>query len=90
MPEPTMTSYYMSLIGILMWIVELVIVDICLKVSVISLHMAIPREGHLAQLLLLFSHLEISNTKLVYDTSDPNTDKSKVQSRIELHQNLDM
>ena len=55
--EPTMTSYYMSLIGILTWIVELVSVDICFEVSVISLHMAIPREGHLAQLFLLFSYL---------------------------------
>ena len=58
--NPTMSSYYMSLIGILMWIVELVSVDICSEVSMISLHMAIPREGHLAQLFLLFSYLEIS------------------------------
>ena len=53
--EPTMTSCYMSLIGILMWIVELVSVDICLKVSVISLHMAIPIEGHLAQLFVILT-----------------------------------
>ncbi len=40
--EPDTTSYYMSLIGILMWIVELVSVDICFEVTVISSHMAIP------------------------------------------------
>ena len=58
--DPSMASYYMSLIGILRWIVELGRVDICLEVSVMSSHMAMPREGHLAQLFLLFSYLEIS------------------------------
>ena len=73
-----------------MWIVELVSVDIYFEVSMISLHMAIPREGHLAQLFLLFSYLEISYTKLVHDTSDPIIFKYIVQSRIELHLNLNM
>ena len=56
--EPTMTSCCMSLIGILMWIVELVSIDICPKVSVISLHMTIPIKGHLAH--LCYSPEEIS------------------------------
>ena len=51
-------SYYMSLIGILRWIVELGRVDIYLEVSVMSSHMAIPREGHLEQLLHIFAHLD--------------------------------
>ena len=40
-------SYYQSLIGILRWIVELGRADICLEVSMMSSHVALPREGHL-------------------------------------------
>ena len=42
--DPKDSSYYMSLIGILRWIVELGRVDICLEVSMMSSHMALPRE----------------------------------------------
>ena len=55
---PHDASYYMSLIVILRWIVELVCVDICLEVSIMSSHMAVPREGHLGQLFHIFSHLK--------------------------------
>ena len=41
--DPSMASYYMSLIGILRWIVELGRVDICLEVSVMCSHMAMSR-----------------------------------------------
>ena len=37
-------SYYQSLIGILRWIVELGRVDICLEVSMMSSHLALPRK----------------------------------------------
>ena len=78
--DPTMASYYMSLIGILRWIVELGRVDICLEVSVMSSHMAMPREGHLTQLLSIFAYLDtFHNTELVYDPSEPVIDKSKFQ-----------
>eukprot|EP00980_Cylindrotheca_fusiformis_P025560 scaffold14072_cov73-Cylindrotheca_fusiformis.AAC.1 len=40
-------SYYQSLIGILRWIVELGRVDICCEVSLLSSHLALPRQGHL-------------------------------------------
>ena len=40
-------AYYQSLIGILRWIVELGRVDVCLEVSMMSSHLALPREGHL-------------------------------------------
>ena len=36
-------AYYMSLIGILRWMVDLVRVDICLEVSMMYSHMALPR-----------------------------------------------
>ena len=40
-------SYYQSLIGVLRWIVELGRVDVCLEVSMMSSHLALPRQGHL-------------------------------------------
>jgi hypothetical protein len=43
---PTAAACYMSLIGILRWIVELGRVDVCLECSMMSSHMALPREGH--------------------------------------------
>ena len=45
-PEQISTdaAYYQSLVGILLWIVELGRVDICLEVSLMSPHLALPRE----------------------------------------------
>ena len=80
--DPIKASYYMSLIGILRWIVELGRVDICLEVSMMSSHMAMPREGHLEQLFHIFSYLsKYHNTELVFDPSDPVIDESKYQRR---------
>ena len=42
-------SYFQSLIGVLRWIVELGRVDICCELSMLSSHLALPREGHLEQ-----------------------------------------
>ena len=44
---PVLAPYYMSSIGILRWIVELGRVDICLEVSMMSSHTAMPRQGHI-------------------------------------------
>ena len=51
-------AYYQSLIGILRWIVELGRVDACLVVSMMSSHLALPREGHLEQVLHIFAYLK--------------------------------
>ena len=65
------SAYYQSLIGILRWIVELGRIDICLEVSMMSLHLAMPRKGHLDQVLHIFAYLrKYHNTELVYDPSD--------------------
>ncbi len=40
-------SYYHSLVGVLCWIVELGRVDIDVEVSMMSSHLALPREGRL-------------------------------------------
>ena len=70
--EPKEAMYYLSLIGILRWMVELAWVDICLEVSMMSSHLAMPRKGHLDQVLHIFGYLQkYHNTELVYDPSDP-------------------
>lgn len=70
-------AYYQSLIGILRWIVELGRVDICLEVSIMSSHLAMPRKGHLEQVLHIFSYLrKYHNTEMVFDPSDPVVDEA--------------
>ena len=80
--DPIMAAYYMSLIGILQWIVELGRVDIYLEVFMMSSHMDLPKEGHIEQLFHMFSYLsKYHNTEMVFDPSDPVIDGSKYQSR---------
>ena len=75
-------AYYQSLIGILRWIVELGRVDVCLEVSMMSSHLALPREGHLEQVLHIFAYLKKHhNTELVYDPSDPVVDENDFKRR---------
>ena len=72
--------YYQSLIGVLRWIVELGRVDICLEVSMLSSHLALPREGHMQQVLQAFAYLKkYHNTELVYDLSNPVVDMLEFQ-----------
>lgn len=63
-------SYYMSLIGILWWMAELGRVDICLEVSFLSLNLALPRRGHMDQVLHIFAYLKVHhNAEIVLDPS---------------------
>ena len=74
--------YYQSLIGILRWIVELGRVNVCLEVSMMSSHLALPREGHLEQILHIFTYWKkYHNTELVYDPSDPVVDENDFERR---------
>ena len=44
----------------------------------LSSHLALPREGHLEQVLHIFAYLKkYHNTELVYDPSDPVVDEAK-------------
>ena len=64
-------SYFhsLSLIGILCWIVELGRADICIEVSMMSLHLALPREG--------FAYLKKHhNAEMVFDPSASELDES--------------
>lgn len=71
------SSYYQSLIGVLRWIVELGRVDICTEVSMMSSHLALPRQGHLKELFHIFSYLKSkANSEMVYDPTEVEIDQS--------------
>ena len=68
-------AYFHSLIGFLRWIVELGKVDINVEVSMLSSHLAMPREGHMQDLLHVFAYVKKHiNTEMVFDPSDPEID----------------
>jgi hypothetical protein len=80
--DPTEASYFMSLIGVLRWIVELGRIDVCLECSLLSSHMALPREGHIQQLFQVFAYLKkYHNTEMVFDPSDPTVDEASFELR---------
>ena len=56
--DATEASYYHSLIRVLCWIAELGQVDICVEVSMMSSHLALPRVGHLKEVLHIFAYLK--------------------------------
>ena len=76
------STYYQSLIGIVRWVVELGRIDICVEVSMMSSHLAMPRKGHLDQVLHIFAYLhKYHNTELVYDPSDPVVEQNDFEQR---------
>ena len=57
-------------------------VDICLEVSMMSSHLALPREGHLNELYHTFSYLKkYHNTEMVFDPSDPVIEESEFERK---------
>jgi len=70
--EPIEAYFYASLIEMLRWIDELGRIDICLEFSMMSSHSALPREGHLKEVLHVFAHLKkYHNSELIFNPSDP-------------------
>ena len=68
--KPGEASYFQSLIGTATWIVELGRIDICCEVSMMSSHLALPRQGHLEQMFHMFAHLKkYHNSEMVFDPS---------------------
>jgi hypothetical protein len=53
---------------VLWWIVELGQVDINVEVSMMSLHLALPRAGHLKEIHHIFAYLKVHlNTEMVFN-----------------------
>eukprot|EP00957_Ditylum_brightwellii_P198706 15145358-Ditylum_brightwellii.AAC.1 len=62
--------------------VELGRIDICLEVSMMPSHLAMPREGHMVDVLRIFAHLrKYHNTELVFGQSDPVVDEVAFEQR---------
>ena len=73
--NPTDAAYYQSLIDILRWMVELGRVHITTEISMLSLCLAMPREGHFKQLFHMFSYLEKEhNSEMTFDHTMPDID----------------
>ena len=51
-------QYYQETIGILRWAVEIGRIDILIEVSLLSLHVALPRVGHLLTVYRIFGYLK--------------------------------
>ena len=67
--------FYQELIGILHWASELGRADILHEVSILSQYQALPREGHLNELLHIFGFLKKKPKLSIYmDPSLPNID----------------
>ena len=63
-------SYYGSLIGMLVWAVELGRLDVATEVSMMSAFRALPRQGHLEAVFHLFAYLkDHDRSRLVFDDS---------------------
>ena len=61
-----------SLIGSLRWMVVMGRIYIACKVSMLSSYLAMPRDGHLQQVLHIFSHIKHHhNSRIIMDPSYP-------------------
>jgi hypothetical protein len=69
-------QYYQELIGVLQWAVERGRVDILLETSLMSVHLALPRIGHLEQVLHMFGYLkEHPKQRIALDPVHPMIDE---------------
>lgn len=76
--DPESANWYQSAIGALRWAVELGRIDIATECSMLSSHMAMPREGHLAAVLRIFSYLKKHpNSRIVFDPTYPVIDHNQ-------------
>ena len=65
-------NFFQSLIGTLRWMVEMGRIDICCEVSILSSCLAMPREGHLQQVLHIFAYLKRHhNSCIIMDPTYP-------------------
>jgi hypothetical protein len=77
---PDLSSYFQSLIGIMRWMIELGRVDISTEISLLSSHLALPREGHLDAALHVMGYLKYHhNSRLVLDPTYPTINRETFQ-----------
>ena len=75
--EPESATYYQSQLGILRWMCELGRIDIITEVSMLALHLALPREGNLEAVYHIFGYVRLKhNARMCFDPTYPEVDKS--------------
>jgi hypothetical protein len=73
-------NFFQSQIGVLRWMVELGRVDMITEISMLSTHLALPREGHLEAVYHVYRYLKARhNSRIVFDPSYPEIDLSNFQ-----------
>ena len=55
--DPDAASYYLAIIGILRWMIELGRIDIITKMMLLSSHVALPRKGHPEAAVHVVAHI---------------------------------
>ena len=70
------TQFYQEIVGSLRWAIEIGRVDILLETSLMSTYLAMPREGHLEQVLHIVGYLKRhKKLKIMFDSSVPSIDE---------------
>jgi hypothetical protein len=59
--EGTDNTFFQELVGILRWATELGRIDIMVEVSILSIHLAMPRNWHLEQAIHIFAYLKANS-----------------------------
>ena len=71
---------YQELIGILRWVIEIGRIDILLEVSMLSLHLALPRIGHLQAVYRIFGYLkQVPKRRFFFDPKKPIMSEDRFQ-----------
>ena len=66
--DPDAASYFQTIIGMMQWMVEIGRIDIATEVSLLSLHLAYPQEGHREAALHVMAYLQAKhNSRLIFD-----------------------
>lgn len=70
-------QFYQEIVGQLRWAIEIGRVDILLETSLMSSHLAMPREGHLEQVLHIVGYLKMhKKMRLMFDSAYPTMKES--------------
>ena len=77
-------SYFLAITTILGWMIKMRRIEIIMKVSLLSSHVALPREGHLEAAIHVMAHVgQRYNSRLVYDSLYPEIDHSVFKNMID-------
>ena len=74
-------QWYQEMVGSLRWAIELGRVDILLETALMSKYLAMPREGHLEQILHIMGYLkQHKKMRLLFDSSYPTVNEKCFKS----------